>query len=361
MATGKCQSKISTLKTYKMNNLNVILAILFSTFFALTSCQKEGLEEMNNTVENTTEITETTNALVPNVTIDPNALALEAKTTKSTANEANSRNSNTIISVTDFTIERGEWKKVNFAIPENMPNADEYKIHVQLIPTLGNPDLFIYGWDAQANNPWREIRRSDRGASNQESTSFRKSDFKSNEERIYIFGYGKTNARYRVILRWYRVDCKEYPPAEPQFYSQIIQQVCTCDGTTFNHPGQAENAGYTDWSNGPCKLADGIYRNVRFAADQQFIKKIKISNNGRYIQVLSTACSNHWGGGDTCYWDKERLRDIGTRGYEAQFREGNLDARLQIRMEGTEMKVEVSLVYDNGGGARTQPETLVLQ
>jgi hypothetical protein len=78
--------------------------------------------------------------------------------------------------------------------------------------------------------------------------SFRSSDLKYSEERIYVGAYSRDYAaKIRMTTTARAVDCVEYAPAEQVVLSHG-QQVQGCDGKFYNNSSFAVAAGVTSWT-----------------------------------------------------------------------------------------------------------------
>ena len=111
---------------------------------------------------------------------------------------------------------------------------------------VGNPNLYIYGYDNETQ-VFRLIRSSTKPSIEADYMSFRSTDLKFAEDRIYVgvycFDY-PASARMQTLRR--DVDCKEYPAAE-QIATSLFQPVIGCDGVQYSNSSVARNTGVTKW------------------------------------------------------------------------------------------------------------------
>lgn len=111
---------------------------------------------------------------------------------------------------------------------------------------VGNPNLYIYGYDNETQ-VFRLIRSSTKPSTEADYMTFRSTDLKFAEDRIYVgvycFDY-PASVRMQTLRR--DVDCKEYPSAE-QIGITLYQPVTGCDGVRYSNSLVARNAGITKW------------------------------------------------------------------------------------------------------------------
>ena len=133
----------------------------------------------------------------------------------------------------------------------DLPDPRYRKHEVDLTKTSGvlaaNPNLYIYGYDNETA-VFRLIRSSTLAAAERDRMSFRSTDLKNNEDRIYVGAY---SAYYSVKINMrtigINVNCVEYPIAEQVVHSHGAQ-VRGCNGQIYANWSFAFAAGVTSWT-----------------------------------------------------------------------------------------------------------------
>lgn len=133
----------------------------------------------------------------------------------------------------------------------DLPDPRSRKHEVRLAKTFGvlaaNPNLYIYAYDIETR-VFRLIRNSMLAAAEIDKISFRSTDLKNYEDRIYVCTY---SVDYPVKINMntigINVNCVEYPMAEPVLHSHGAQ-VRGCDGRIYTNWSFAFAAGVTGWT-----------------------------------------------------------------------------------------------------------------
>lgn len=138
-----------------------------------------------------------------------------------------------------------------FVTRANLPDPSYRKHEVYLSKTLGvlaaNPNLYIYGYDNETA-VFRLIRSSTLAAAETDRMSFRSTDLKSYEDRIYVGAYS-ANYSVKINMRTIGtiVNCVEYPAAE-QIVLSHSAEVKGCNGKIYTNWSFAFAAGVTSWT-----------------------------------------------------------------------------------------------------------------
>lgn len=133
----------------------------------------------------------------------------------------------------------------------DLPDPRNRKHEVNLSKTLGvlaaNPNLYIYAYDNETR-VFRLIRSSTLAAAEIDRMSFRSTDLKSYEDRIYVGAYS-VNYPVKINMRTIgiNVDCVEYAIEEPVFVSHGAK-VKGCNGQIYTNWSFAFAAGVTNWT-----------------------------------------------------------------------------------------------------------------
>ncbi|MEM9848158.1 MAG: hypothetical protein AAF847_09740 [Bacteroidota bacterium] len=162
-----------------------VLAIML--FFA--ACEKENMD-----------------SVAPVVTPQPKTIAqfdenhaqLEAKDVLQLDEALESRGTKTLVYTLTTTVAANAWK--TFAYTK--ANLAGYKYTAVVTPIGGDPDLYIYGYDLDSENPWRYIRRSATAGADESTLSG--SDLNTAEAYGYFAVYGYTASSFTI--RIYRED-----------------------------------------------------------------------------------------------------------------------------------------------------------
>lgn len=312
-----------------MKNVNLIFVIVLFTIFALTSCQKERLQEMESITEKvTTEQAFDIERILSSANLKQ-ASKKKIEFTTVDKNVASSRGNEVLVysattSVTNH-LDVYFWNKAN------LPDPTTHKVEVKVTPISGATDIYIAGSDMDYTYS-RLVRSSTLAGQAEDYVSFRKTDLMLNEERMNISVTG--TGSYRIEIYMSDVECLEYPPAE-QFPRWVVQTVCTCDNTQFYSPDDASNEGYTSWTNGPCMPEDARYRNVALNQPNPgfiIINRIEISNNAQFIQFRSPRCLGP--NKTACNWDIVPLSyDTSKKKWVAEAERSNNKRQFHIEIE----------------------------
>ena len=323
----------------KFNQSSTLSLIAIMIMVLFTACQKDGAEELKTEMETSPQ----------EITIDENttptgdiSINLE-KVAERNSESANSRSATYLIYSTVVHVNAGSWKHLYYTYPQ-LPDPLVTKIEVEIRPIGGNPNLYIYGYDADKAYPWRMVRSSTNADFTPDRTSFRRTDMKSDEERIYMSVYGQTEATYEIIISGTTVDCVEYPAAD-QWILLDYNPVCGCDGNDYPNTSSATVAGITSWTNGPCNSLDGNWVNTN--TNTRGITKMIISNGARQIHLFGSCHPTD------CDWGMVNLYKNGNC-YEATYYHGFATRYLKVHeMPDGNLKLTIFNDYHDSRPDRT--------
>ena len=269
-----------------MKNVNLILAAVLFATFALTSCQKEGLQEIESLTEKSTTEQLDIESILSSENLQQ-ATKTEINFSDVDRHAASSRSNGTLVYSATTTVTAG--LDVFYWLKSTLPNPSTHKVEVKVTPINGSTDIYLAGSDIDYTFS-RLVRSSTLSGQSEDYVTFRQTDLMSTEERMNISVVG--TGSYEINIYLSDVECIEYPPAET-FPGWVIQTVCTCDETQYSSPDDAWNDGYTSWTNGPCVPEDVRYRNVALGQPTPgfiVINRIEISNNAQFIQFRTPRC-----------------------------------------------------------------------
>lgn len=220
-------------------------------FFALlmTACQKENLQELTKTNEET----QPTNQLFLENSIQVNVKDAFRRNRQA----ASARSATYLILDTIITIE--EFERTTLVFPyDELPDPIEGKIQVQLIPVRGNPDMALIAEDNQdLGDGWHEVvgqrtfRRNPQLGLTEEVLTFRQSDLFHYEELAIVQVLAEGAAEFQLVISGVTLDCEEYAPADTTI-TQEYAPVCGCNGQEYSNKSEAFINGITSWTEGGC-------------------------------------------------------------------------------------------------------------
>ena len=316
------------------------LPIFFASLLLLflTACEKDAINDLEPLTETPTQGIIENEAKTPTGDIELN-LALDSKTK---FENAASRSATYLIYEGTFSVGQGNWKNFYYTHPQ-LPDPMVWRIEVTIRPISGNPDLHLYGYDQDLGNPWRYIRGSANTVT-YDQTSFRSTDMKGIEERLYMSIYGTTNARFEMTIAAVTVDCQEYPAAD-QWVTLEYNPVCGCNGIEYPNPSSAAVSGVTSWTVGSCNAIDGYWINNDNKTNG--ITKMIIADNAQSIHLYG-ACHP-----TDCDWETKTLTYDGTS-YRATYEHGFATRYVKLipQLDGT-MRMELLNDYHDNRIDRT--------
>lgn len=167
------------------------LAVLFIAIFSIVACNKEEVE----TLETASSFQKEAIQEVPSgeeVDIS-NFLSKETE-------GAETRGANALIFTDTTSVGNKNWKLFRYNRTSLLPG---YRYNAVITPlTSGDPDLYVYAFDAERTNSWRHIRNSI--TTSIDLSHLWKRELQANEEAGYFAIYGYSAATFKIEI--YRED-----------------------------------------------------------------------------------------------------------------------------------------------------------
>ena len=207
-----------------MKILNVIYVVVIFALFALVGCDKNEIDHLELDTQEQTNKQATTET--------PSGDEIDISDALSKSSEgAETRGANVLIfSDTAEVVNKG-WKLFRYNRTALLPG---YKYNAIITPLdSGDPDLYVYGYDAERTGPWRHLRNSI--TTSIDLSHLWKQELQANEEAGYFAVFGFSAAKFKIeILRedvCGREDCIPFNNATLRIIREGTQYLIT-DGNS---------------------------------------------------------------------------------------------------------------------------------